>query len=465
MVAQSQIQAATAMGQHHEPRDTLVQGLGELQRWGSLTSTASSSDWNDIGLPPLPRQRSGGSPSSEHLTRQGSDDAASQAQQYLSNVRYAHSMPLPEGYLMQQQSLQGVSSGQLEALVFEAARRSCSPRYAAVEADAMLDCDNQAWEGLSPAVYAAAAALARPRRPLQTLHSSISMSSTSSTGCNSQPLVYPQQQHATRDRSFSHTGSFSNGSSPVAMDHCYSSGSARPLPMVDLQRQGSPTQADLQRTQGQARLTPQEVLMLAKLKNIMSEREQLTSVELELRHQLEEQAHKAHTGSPRAAAAAAAAATAKQVPLHHQQQHHQAQHRSSSFSTSRPLPQTRHAHHPSTAGAPTAHAVSGSPIQRHNSTAAALLAAAADPMLVAEYMRAHKQQQQQHQACFAAAAATAAGNGVRGAAKGTGGLSPAAMAKLRQLMALQQQQIHAQQVCSLSVTHLCLAVASLSPVM
>lgn len=446
MVAQSQIHAAIAMGQHHEPRDSHLQGWGELQRWGSLTSNASSSDWNDIGLPPLPRQRSGGSPSSEHLTRQGSDDAACQAQQYQTSVRYAHSMPLPDGYLMQQQSLQGVSSGQLEALVFEAARRSGSPRYASADADAMLDCDNQAWEGLSPAVYAAAAAaaLARPRRPQQTLHSSISVSSTSSNGCNSQPLMFPQQQH-TRERAFSHTGSFSNGNSPVAMDQCYSSSSARPLPVVDLQRQGSPTQADLQRTQGQARLTPQEVIMLAKLKNIVSEREQLNSVELELRHQLVEEAHKAHSGSPRAAAAAAAAA-AKPAALHQQQQQQRPQHRSSSFNTSRGIPQARHAHHVSAGGAPAASGSSGSPIRRHNSTAAALLAAAADPLLVAEYMRAHKQQQQQHQACFAAAAASAAaGGGVCGAAKAQGGLPPAAMAKLRQLMALQQQQIHAQQ--------------------
>lgn len=181
--------------------------------------------------------------------------------------------------------------------------------------------------------------------------------------------------------------------------------------------------------------------MLAKLKTIMSEKEQLTQVEKHLRHKLEEEASRAMSGSPRAAAQAAAL---KAALLHHQQRSSS----NGSFSSHRssPLP------HQALPHSPAGHAA-GSPPRHGNSTAAALLAANAEPAVVAEYLRAHKLQQQQHQACMAAAAAAAAaGSSPQGGHHGRQqpvkrtAMTPAAMAKLKQLMALQQQQIQIQQV-------------------
>jgi hypothetical protein len=230
-----------------------------------------------------------------------------------------------------------------------------------------------------------------------------------------------------------------------------------------------------------ARLSAQELAVLSKLKAILSEKEQLAGIEKQLRYKLlDEQVSRAVAaagGSPRAAAAA----TMKQASalLHHQQQ----QQRSHSFSggCSMQSPQPRgHLHTSPSVGSPAAAAASagGSPRSsssrhQHSSTAAALLAAAADPVLVLEYARAHKQQQQQHQACMAGvAAATSAGSPRACALVGSQqkhaarkqGLNPAAMAKLRQLMVLQQQQIQVQQVSLLTLLRM-LFVACCMPML
>jgi hypothetical protein len=392
-------------------------GHGFLQRWGSVTSTTSSNDWNDIGLPPLPRQRSLSAPAD-----------ANQQQQH-DQMAYASSLSLPEQCMLQQQQ-HGMP---LEALVYEAAvrqqqggsPRSCMPS----DSDAMLEGDSQAWDTLSPAAFATAAAFARARRSHQALHSSGSMSSTSSSSGSFASSL----GHAHSGRSFSYTGN------AVAMDVC-SSGSARSLPCMDsLRGQESPKHADLQHAQ--AKLSPQELAMLTKLRAIMTEKEQLSSIEKQLRCKLGAETLKATSGSPRAAAQAAAARSA------FLQQH---QHQRSGCARS---PQARALHQSAPLGSPAAAPAGGSPCRHSSSTAAALLASGADPALIVEYVRAHKQQQQQHQACAAAVAAAAAAVSSPRAAHTGGqkqarkqGLSPVAMAKLRQLMALQQQQIQVQQV-------------------
>lgn len=392
--------------------------FNHLQRWGSVTSTTSSNDWNDIGLPPLPRQRSLSAPA----------DASPQQQQD-QLLAYA-SLPFPEQYMLQQQH-----SLPLEAMVYEAAVRQQhggSPRSCALSApDAMLEGDSQVWDTLSPAAFATAAAIARARRCHQALHSSSSMSSTSSGSSSSSFGQGLGHAHSGRsERSVSYTGH------PVAMDVC-SSGSARSLPCLDsLRCQDSPKHADLQHAQ--AKLSPQELVMLTKLRAILSEKEQLSSIEKQLRHKLEAEASKASSGSPRAAAQAAAARSAFLQ-----------QHQRSACARS---PQARALHQPAPVGSPATSPAGGSPCSHSSSTAAALLAAGVDPALVVEYVRAHKQQQQQHQACAAAvAAAAAAASSPRAPHAGhkharKQGLGPVAMAKLRQLMALQQQQIQVQQV-------------------
>lgn len=408
---------------------------GQLHSWGSVASTASS-DWNGIGLPPLPRQRS--------LTALSGDfhQAVSHVQQMQQALALANSVPLPEQYLLEQQHslqaclsvpLQGMGSGPLETLVYEAATKHCgSPQSSSMLAEAdfpYYQGDSAAWDSVSPAAFAAAAAIARARR---SLHSNASMNSSHSG--HSAAAVHSSRS----ERSFVSAGS------PVAMDIC-SSGSARSLSGMDAtQRQGSSPCAQHGKV-----LTAQDLAMLAKLKAILGEREQLGNYEKQLKQKLEEEAGRVLSGSPRAAAAAAQAAALKQ-----HQQHHQASHssrRSSSWSggPTRPREGVRSAQHsPLPASAQHRHS---------NSTAAALLAAAADPAAVVDYMRAHKQQQHQHQACMAAlAAAAAAGSSPRASQSGghqggakQQGLSHAAMAKLRQLMALQQQQIQMQQVGAL----------------
>jgi hypothetical protein len=190
--------------------------------------------------------------------------------------------------------------------------------------------------------------------------------------------------------------------------------------------------------------------MLTKLKAIMTEKEQLSNIEKQLRCKLEAEASKA--ASPRAARAAAA----RSAVLQHQ------------LNGCARSAQARAVHQPVPLGSPAAAPADSRPCRHSSSTAAALLAAGADPALVVEYVRAHKQQQQQHQACAAAvvAAAAAAGSNSRAALAGhkharKQGLCPGAMAKLRQLMALQQQQIQVQQVgggvlcCAVLVKALC----------
>lgn len=476
MVMQAQLHAAVAMAQQQQPdqRESifLQQQLSDqqLQRWGSLTSVTStcSSDWNDIGLPPLPlRQRSMSSPA----------DAAPvpnpaalhhQQQQYL----LACSMPEQQYLLEQQHSLQTClsmgESGSLEALVYEAGLRhpgSCMP---AADQDAqMLDGDTQpAWGTLSPSVLASAAAFARARRSqqaLSTLHSSGSVSSTSSGSSSggSQPLA--TQSSGRSERSVSYPGS---SSCNVAMELC---SSERSLYRMDSSLLRCHSVAASPKHPEAARLGAQELVVLSKLKAILSEQEQLASIEKQLRHKLvDEQASRAAAaaaaagGSPRAAAAAAAALKQASALLHHQQQ------RSHSFTgCSLQSPHARALHSSPSMGSPAAAVAAvaasagsgGSPCSssrhQHSSTAAALLAAAADPALVLEYARAHKQQQQQHQACMAAVAAATAAGSPRACPQSGGqqkhvtrkqGLNPAAMAKLRQLMALQQQQIQVQQV-------------------
>lgn len=457
MIVHSQTPTAVSMGLDHGDSGSremvLLPGsnFGELQRWGSVTSTASSSDWNDIGLPPLPRQRSISAPVWANLERQGSGAAAAAAaaaatQHYQHTLAMTGSGPLPQEYLMQQadlpvslsmsQPLQPMGSDPMDALVQDMVyRHSSSPRSCAhADVETVYEDDStHAWECLTPAGYAAAAAAAhgRSRRTQHVLHSSASMSSTTSTSSGSsfsQPISY-----AFSGRS---SGSHSHSSiSPMAIDSCNGHDRARSLPCLDrhsLPRHSEPGQQH-------ARLNPQELAMLAKLKTIMSEKEQLCQVEKQLRHKLGEEASRAMSGSPRAAAQAAALKAA----LLHQQQRSSS---TGSFSSHRssPLP------HQALPHSPAGHAA-GSPPRRGNSTAAALLAASADPAVVAEYLCAHKLQQQQHQACMAAAAAAAAGSSPHGGhharqqlAKRTA-MSPAAMAKLKQLMALQQQQIQIQQ--------------------
>lgn len=466
-VAMAQQQQPEQQGQHQQESIFLQQQLSvdQLQRWGSLTSVTStcSSDWNDIGLPPLPlrSQRSMSSPADAPVPHTA---ALHQQQQYL----LVCSMPEQQYLLEQQHSLQTClsmgDSGSLEALVYEAGLRhpgSCMP---AADQDAqMLDGDTQpAWGTLSPSVLATAAAFARARRSqqaLSTLHSSGSMSSTSSGGSSSftQPLA--TQSSGRSERSVSYPGGGSSSSCTAAMELC---SSERSLSRMDSSLLRCQSVAASPKHPEAARLSAQELVVLSKLKAILSEKEQLASIERQLRHKLvDEQASRAAAaaagGSPRAAAAALKQASA----LLHQQQ------RSHSFSgCSLQSPQARALHSSSSMGSPAAAvaaaAVSpgggGSPCSsrhQHSSTAAALLAAAADPALVLEYAHAHKQQQQQHLACMAAvAAATTAGSpracpqsgGQQKHAAHKQGLNPAAMAKLRQLMALQQQQIQVQQV-------------------
>lgn len=415
------MQTSAAMGQMSdgEHREAGFISHGVLQRWGSVTSTTSSNDWNDIGLPPLPRQRSLSAPADANLQQQQHDLLA-----------YASSWPLPEQHMLQQHSLP------LEVLVYDSAVRqqqgesphSCMPS----DPDAMLEGDSQAWDTLSPAAFATAAAFARARRSHQALHSSGSMSSTSSGSSSSSFGQALGHAHSGRsDQSITYTGI------PVAtdgMDLC-SSGSARSLPCMDtLHGQESPQHADLQKAH-QVKLSSQELVMLTKLKAIMTEKEQLSNIEKQLRCKLEAEASKA--ASPRAAARAAAARSAV---LQHQ------------LNGCARSAQARAVHQPVPLGSPAAAPADSRPCRHSSSTAAALLAAGADPALVVEYVRAHKQQQQQHQACAAAvvAAAAAAGSNSRAALAGhkharKQGLCPGAMAKLRQLMALQQQQIQVQQ--------------------
>lgn len=485
MVMQAQLQAAVAMAQQHPEQHRqhqqesifLQQQLrgDQLQRWGSLTSvtSTSSSDWNDIGLPPPAplRQRSMSSPADAPVPLPAALHQQQQ-QQYL----LACSMPEQQYLLEQQHSLQTClsmgDSGSLEALVYEAGPRhpgSCMP---AADQDAqMLDGDcsaaQPAWGPVSPSVLATAAAFARARhsqQALSTLHSSGSMSSTSSGGSSSsfsQPLATPSSGRS--ERSASYPGGGSSSCCTVAMELCNSS--ERSLPRMDSSLLRCQSVAASPKHPEAARLSAQELIMLSKLKAILAEREQLVSIEKQIRHKLHDEqvsraAAAAAGSSPRAAAAAAAMKQASSL-LHQQQRSH-------SFSgCSLQSPQAR-ALQPSPsmslpAGAVAAAAASaggggGSPHSsrhQHSSTAAALLAAAADPAQVLEYARAHKQQQQQHQACMAAVAAATTAGSPRACPQSAGqqkhvgrnqGLNPAAMAKLRQLMALQQQQIQVQQV-------------------
>ena len=239
----------------------------QLLSWPSVASNASSSEWNDVGLPPLPRQRS--------LTTMSAELPGVYQQAF---ALAANSVPMPtDTFLMEQHSLQacmsvplqGMGSGPLESLVYEAATRHCgggSPRNNSScctpgDTDAMADADGIAWaDSLTPAALAAAAAVARARR---SLHTSISMASTasgSSSACS-------QGQHSRAERSFS---THAAGSSPMAMDVC-SSSSSRSLAGMD----------------AQGPVIAQELLMLAKLKAIVNEREQLGSYEKQLRHKIE----------------------------------------------------------------------------------------------------------------------------------------------------------------------------------
>lgn len=166
----------------------------------------------------------------------------------------------------------------------------------------------------------------------------------------------------------------------------------------------------------------------AKLRAMRAVQEQLRSAE----HRLQLVADGSKPSSPTAAARKPAAASPQQ-----QQQLRQP------MSTTDPgSGSSRHRHTPQHTGtAPVPVTPAAARLSRHgsggSSTAATLLAAHADPTLVGEYLRCHRLQHQQHQACTAAVAATSLQH--------KGGMSPAAVAKLRQLMALQQQQIQAQQ--------------------